>query len=84
VLGCEPYHPHWATTGTQLFVQAGFVISQAGTILAQVGPVATEKVHRGKGLATALVQRCLSWMQAHGAGVALISTGLDNTPALRA
>jgi ribosomal protein S18 acetylase RimI-like enzyme len=33
VLGCEPYHPHWAAEGTEAFVRAGCRISLAGVIL---------------------------------------------------
>ena len=33
VLGLEPYHPHWAVDGTEVFVRAGFSITQNECIL---------------------------------------------------
>jgi ribosomal protein S18 acetylase RimI-like enzyme len=33
ILGCEPFHPHWAADGTAAFVRAGFRIGLAGVIL---------------------------------------------------
>jgi len=147
LLGLEPYHPHWASDGTEAFVRAGFSISQsevlmaadlshgaahaqvpldyaiveadadpefearpfrlaavsggrevatcggrlyphlrapAGGVIGQLGPVRSEEAHRGRGLATALVKLALKHLCQWGASEALISTGLDNAPALRA
>jgi GNAT superfamily N-acetyltransferase len=58
--------------------------SHAGGPIGQLGFVGTDEQHRGKGLATALVTRSLERLREWGAGLALISTGLANTPALRA
>ncbi len=33
VLGCEPYHPHWAIDGTEAWVRAGFRISHPAVIM---------------------------------------------------
>lgn len=33
ILGREPYHPHWAAEGTEVFVRAGCRISHPGVIL---------------------------------------------------
>ena len=33
VLGCEPYHPHWAVDTTRAYVRAGFRLSHPGVIL---------------------------------------------------
>lgn len=32
VLGCEPYHPHWAIEGTEVWVRAGFTITLQGIV----------------------------------------------------
>ncbi len=147
LLGLEPYHPHWAVEATDVFVRAGFAISQSDTlmvaerpaaraemplpdgyrlqeaeasaefeaqtfrlvalngdeaashcggrlyprlatarggVIGQLGPVETEAAHRRKGLASALVQLALNRLWERGAEEALISTGLENTSALRA
>ena len=147
LLGLEPYHPHWAVEATEAFVQAGFAMNPAETLLTvalaeaaaptaapsgytveeggadaefgarafrlaacfggeevatcggrvypklhsdtglpigQLGFVGTDEQHRGKGLATALVTRSLERLREWGAGLALISTGMENAPALRA
>ncbi len=147
VLGLEPYHPHWGTDATEVFVQAGFRITQSeafmiasrpahlstptpptgcelvetpcepefqarafryaalydgrevavcggrlypnlpapsGGPVGQVGPVETDEPHRNRGLATALVILTLNRLWEWGASEALVSTGLENGPALRA
>jgi GNAT superfamily N-acetyltransferase len=147
LLGLEPYHPHWAVEATEAFVQAGFAMNPAETLLTvapaeataptavppgytveegradaeyeartfrlvacfggeevatcggrvypelrsdaglpigQLGFVGTADQHRGKGLATALVTRSLERLREWGTGLALVSTGLGNAPALRA
>ena len=33
ILGCEPYHPHWAVDATNAYVRAGFRISHPAVIL---------------------------------------------------
>lgn len=33
VLGCEPYHPHWAIEGTEAWVRAGFRISHPAVLM---------------------------------------------------
>ncbi len=33
VLGCEPYHPHWAIDGTEAWVRAGFRISHPAVLM---------------------------------------------------
>ncbi len=33
LLGCEPYHPHWASDGIEAYVRAGFHISHPALIL---------------------------------------------------
>jgi GNAT superfamily N-acetyltransferase len=58
--------------------------SPRGGPVGQIGPVGTEEPHRGRGLATALVKLALRRLQQWGAAEALISTGLENYPALRA
>lgn len=58
--------------------------SHAGRPIGQLGFVGTDEPHRGRGLATALVTRSIERLREWGAGLALISTGLENTPALRA
>lgn len=70
-----------ATAGARLYpaLRAG-----NGGPVCQIGHVATREAHRGKGLARALVRRCLCDLRAWGATEALIATALDNTPALRA
>lgn len=55
-----------------------------GGPVAQLGPVATDEPHRGRGLARRLVQACLRDLRQRGASECLIATGLDNAPALRA
>ena len=50
----------------------------------QVGPVDTDEAHRNRGLATALVTLTLNRLWQWGAAEALVSTGLENAPALRA
>lgn len=146
VLGAEPYHPHWATVVTDLYVQAGFAMTQCDVLMSaeppasaveaagppgyelvettatpefgartfcfaamadglevstctgrlyprlrnafggavgQLGPVGTHEAHRGRGLASALVRVSLGRLWEWGAGEALVSTGLENDPALR-
>jgi GNAT superfamily N-acetyltransferase len=58
--------------------------SPRGGPIGQVGPVGTEEAHRGRGLATALTKLALRRLQEWGAAEVLISTGLENYPALRA
>jgi ribosomal protein S18 acetylase RimI-like enzyme len=58
--------------------------SPRGGPVAQIGPVGTDEGHRGRGLATALAKLSLRRLQQWGAAQVLISTGLENTPALRA
>jgi len=147
VLGCEPYHPHWAVEGTEAFVRGGYYISQSDTLMAcdlsaappaeaapagyeiaesvlpsefgatafgyhalsdgqkvafcharnypllksprgasvgQIGPVGTNASHRGRGLARVMTLLCLARLRELGAGEAILSTGLDNVPALKA
>lgn len=68
-----------ATCGGRLYPE----LRTAGAPVGQLGFVGTEKAHRGRGLATALVSRSLRRLREWGAGQALISTGLENAPALR-
>jgi GNAT superfamily N-acetyltransferase len=147
VLGAEPYHPHWAVEGLEVYIRAGFRISQSDTLMVcdlsggvavdgppegyqivpaevapefgasvfgyhalhdgqpvaycharhyplllsprgaavgQIGPVRTNSSHRGKGLARVMTQMCVARLREMGAGEAILSTGLDNVPALRA
>ena len=44
----------------------------------------TDEAHRGKGLARVMTQMCLRTMQEWGGAEVLLSTGLNNVPALRA
>jgi GNAT superfamily N-acetyltransferase len=55
-----------------------------GGTVGQIGYVGTAESHRGKGLAKALVSHSLRRLHDWGASEALIATGLDNEPALRA
>lgn len=50
----------------------------------QIGNVTTEPDHRNRGLARIMVAMSLQRLTEMGAGQALIATGLDNEPALRA
>jgi GNAT superfamily N-acetyltransferase len=147
VLGAEPYHPHWAIESLEVYIRAGYHISQSdtlmvcdlagevavdaapegyqvvpadvapefgasafgynglydgqrvaycharhypllmsprGTAVGQIGPVGTNSSHRGKGLARVMTQMCVARLREMGAGEAILSTGLDNVPALRA
>jgi len=59
-----------------------FQLPQGGC-LAQIGGVATDPKDRNKGLARLLCQHCLLRLKRMGAGEVLISTGLDNGPALK-
>jgi len=56
----------------------------SGGTIGQVGPVDTDEAHRNRGLATALVTLTLDRLWHWGAVEALVSTGLENGPALRA
>lgn len=58
--------------------------SAAGKPVGQIGGVTTEPEHRNKGLARTMVQMALRRLAEMGAGEALIATGLENYPALRA
>ncbi len=58
--------------------------SPSGGAVGQLGHVETEEAHRGKGLARVLCRLGLRRLRALGAAEALICTGLDNFPALRA
>jgi ribosomal protein S18 acetylase RimI-like enzyme len=60
------------------------LLSPAGKPVGQIGDVGTEPEHRNQGLARAMVQMSLRRLAEMGAGEALIATGLDNFPALRA
>jgi ribosomal protein S18 acetylase RimI-like enzyme len=57
--------------------------SPLGGPIGQIGGVGTKPEHRNKGLATHLVALCCERLVKMGAGELLISTGLDNYPALR-
>jgi GNAT superfamily N-acetyltransferase len=59
------------------------LMSPSGGPIGQIGGVGTEKEHRNKGLATHLVALCCERLVKMGATEILISTGLDNYPALR-
>jgi ribosomal protein S18 acetylase RimI-like enzyme len=147
VLGLEPFHPHWSTAVTDLFLRAGFRItnpavmlsrrldaavrvecppagyeiarlapgeefeavafgyhamfrgeevarccarlyphleSPCGGIVGQIGPVRTDEEHRGRGLARIMTTMCARDLRAMGASEALVTTSLENFPALRA
>jgi len=58
-------------------------LEPAGGPVGQLGPVSTLKDHRNKGLARVLCQSALERLLEMGAVQALVSTGLDNYPALR-
>ena len=60
------------------------LLSPCGKPVGQIGHVNTEPLHRGKGLARILTKRCLYRLRKWGAAEALITTGFDNYPALRA
>jgi len=70
-----------ATCGGRLYPELQM---PTGGPVGQLGFVGTDEAHRGKGLATALVSRSLARLQEWGARSILVSTGLENTPALRA
>jgi len=70
-----------ATCGGRLYPR---LLAAGGGPIGQLGFVGTEEQHRGKGLATALVARALIRLKEWGAAMVLISTGLENAPALRA
>ncbi len=55
-----------------------------GGTVGQIGFVGTIDAHRGKGLARILVKHCLERLKEWGASEALIATGFDNHPALKA
>ncbi len=56
----------------------------ASGAIGQIGNVTTEPEHRNRGLARCMVQKSLRRLAAMGATEALIATGLENAPALRA
>jgi ribosomal protein S18 acetylase RimI-like enzyme len=58
--------------------------SAAGKPVGQIGNVTTEPEHRNRGLARTMVQMALRRLAEMDAGEALIATGLENLPALRA
>ncbi|NLW49920.1 MAG: GNAT family N-acetyltransferase [Candidatus Brocadiaceae bacterium] len=58
--------------------------SPDGTLVGQIGNVTTQPEHRSRGLARIMVQMSLRRLADMGAGEALIATGLENFPALRA
>jgi len=58
--------------------------SPSGGLVGQIGNVTTEPGHRNRGLARTMVQMSLRCLAEMGAGEALIATGLENYPALRA
>ena len=54
-----------------------------GGCLAQIGGVGTDEAHRERGLARVLSKTCLQRLKTMGASEVLISTGLENGPALK-
>jgi len=60
------------------------LLSPTGQPVGQIGNVTTEPEHRNRGLARTMVQMSLRRLAEMGAGEALIATGLENGPALRA
>lgn len=54
-----------------------------GGTIGQIGNVTTNEGHRRRGLARTMVKMCLERIRSLGASQVLISTGLDNAPALR-
>jgi ribosomal protein S18 acetylase RimI-like enzyme len=58
--------------------------SPAGRPVGQIGNVTTQPEHRNRGLARTMVQMSLRRLAEMGAAEALIATGLENGPALRA
>lgn len=69
-----------ATCGARLYPQ---LTAPGGGPVGQLGFVGTAEQHRGKGLGTALVMLALKRLYAWGASEVLVSTGLENTSALR-
>jgi len=60
------------------------LLSPHGGPVGQIGNVTTDAAHRGKGLARVMTLMCLHRLRAWGADEALIATGFENYPALRA
>ncbi len=60
------------------------LLDPTGRPVGQLGHVATDQAHRGKGLATMMSRLCLERLRNMGAGTCLVATGLDNDAALRA
>jgi GNAT superfamily N-acetyltransferase len=60
------------------------LIGPSGGAVGQSGGVATGEAHRGHGLARVMTQMCLRQLAAWGGAEAILSTGLNNGPALRA
>jgi ribosomal protein S18 acetylase RimI-like enzyme len=69
-----------ATCGARFY--PGLTGSSGGPV-GQIGGVGTQPEHRNKGLATHLVALCCERIVRMGAAEVLISTALDNYPALR-
>jgi GNAT superfamily N-acetyltransferase len=61
-----------------------YLSASTGGTIGQIGNVTTEPRHRSLGLARVMVERSFQRLRDLGAREALISTGLDNLPALRA
>ena len=60
------------------------LLSSTGGPVGQIGHVGTDELHRNKGLATALTQRSLARLREWGAAEVLVTTNVDNLPALKA
>jgi len=60
------------------------LLCPAGGPVGQIGHVGTDELHRNKGLATALTQRSLARLREWGAAEVLVTTNVDNLPALKA
>jgi len=60
------------------------LLGSSGRPVGQIGHVGTDELHRNKGLATALTQRSLERLREWGAGEILVTTNVDNLPALKA
>ena len=70
-----------ATCGARLYPR---LLGASGGPVGQIGHVETAELHRNKGLATVLTQRSVKRLREWGAAEILVTTNVDNLPALKA
>ena len=89
----EAFHREWVTNLYNGLAQAVLVCEEGGELAGfvscaisgqngRIPLIATAESHRGKGVATALVQAALRWFHDNGATVAFVKTQATNVPAV--